>query len=544
MQMDVAGALPDFMRRAADLFEALPDLRTGAAALRQIADTANQPFNLAVVGRMKTGKSTLINSLAERELAVVGVEEATATINWFCHGEGTQPNHFIVHWKDGRAESFPVERLKTDWTGKSEEVKARVEKAARLQLFSDAPRLREMQIIDTPGTGSAVEAHEAGAMGFLNPDIFEQSAAEGNKADAILYVIGAVGRESDLDNLELFRSGRSLNSGPYNSVCVIHKWDALEAADPAVEAVKKAGRLMEQLSDTVATVIPVSGPIALASRAAPDDFFERLLNVTAKAGEAEFERGLKMERRWNEDEKRAGIRGLFSGLPWASFTLIARQLRGVPAGDVSAARKRCLDYSRIAELEKFIEDHFFSQRAIIKRCQLLEKTNRVYAPSIKTIETEAERLVEDCRNAERGKVAFDSHFPELSKWMSAKAAEWKWRGEQLHTDMLSLDREWQGHCAELEGLQMDLRVSEVMSHETDVFPAEQHHQIRALCDHLATRERRSQMGSSNLISLLELQRLIDSYRTKLSLASRKHQPLIDHVLSRLEEAHQNISDGN
>lgn len=394
--MDVAGSLPDFMRRAAALFETLPDLRQGAATLRQIADSANQPFNLAVVGRMKTGKSTLINSLVGRQLAVVDVEEATATINWICHGEGTQPNHFIVHWKDGRAESFPMERLKTDWTGKSEEVKARVEKAARLQLFSDAPRLREMQIIDTPGTGSAVEAHEQGAMNFLNPDVFEQSATEGNKADAILYVVQPAGRESDLDNLELFRSGRIQNSGPYNSVCVVHRWDELQAADPAAEALNKAVRLKEQLSDTVATVIPVSGPVALAARVAPDDFFERLLNVTVNAGEAEFERGLKMERRWNEDEKRAGIRGCFAGLPWASFTLIARQLRGVPAGDVSAARKRCLDYSRIAELEKFIEDQFFSQRAIIKRCQLLEKTNRVYAPSIKTIEAEAERLAEDC----------------------------------------------------------------------------------------------------------------------------------------------------
>jgi hypothetical protein len=129
-----------------------------------------------------------------------------------------------------------------------------------------------------------------------------------------------------------------------------------------------------------------------------------------------------MERRWNEDEKRAGIRGCFAGLPWASFALIARQLRGVPAGDVSAARKRCLDYSRIAELEKFIEDQFFSQRAIIKRCQLLEKTNRVYAPSIKTIKAEAERLGEDYRNAGRAAASFKSHSPDLSKSMAAKAA--------------------------------------------------------------------------------------------------------------------------
>lgn len=169
---------------------------------------------------------------------------------------------------------------------------------------------------------------------------------------------------------------------------------------------------------------------------------------------------------------------------------------------------------------------------------------RVYAPSIKTIEAEAERLGEDYRNADRAAATFKSHSPDLSKWMAAKAADWKQRSEQRQADMISLDRDWQDHCEELEGLHMDLRVSEAMAHEAGVFPSEHHHQIRALCDHLATRERRSQMGSSNVTSLLELQRLIDFYRAKLSHASRKHRPLLEHVVRRLEEAHHQVSEGN
>ncbi len=525
---------PDFLQRAAHCFETLPELRQGASKLRQVAESSNQPFNLAVVGRMKVGKSTLMNSLVGRELAVADVEEATATVNWFCHGTGAQTAQFIVHWKDGRTESFPVERLKGEWTGKSAEVKARAEKAARLQLFADLPRLREVQIIDTPGSGAAVEAHERGIKEFLNPDVFKLSAAEGNKADAIVYVVAPVGRESDVENLELFHSGRLTNSGPYNSVCVVHKWDCLDAADPFGEARRKGERLFEQLSGMVAKVIPVSGPIALAARAAPDDFFERLLKVTSSASESDFENALKIERRWKQDPDRAEILDLFP-LPWASFTLIARQLRGIRVGDIATAKARCEDYSRIRELEEFIEERFFSQAAIIKKRQILEKTEQVYVPSIKTLELEGNRLADDAENGRKGAKLLHGE-PQLSQWMLDKSEDWQRRQESTEAELISLDREWGEHRAELDGLQMDLEISREMDVQPDLFPQHDKHRIRSLCDHLATPQRRSQMGSAQIATLQEIRTMIDFYRSKANRSSRKNQRLFEHVVKRLESA--------
>lgn len=393
-----------------------------------------------------------------------------------------------------------MERLKEDWTGKSADVKLNAEMAARLQLFADAPRLREVQIIDTPGSGSAVEAHEQGAKEFLNPDIFKLSAAAGNKADAIVYVVGCVGRESDVENLELFRSGRLTNSGPYNSVCVVHKWDILNVPDPAAEAQRKGERLFEQLSGMVARVIPVSGPIALAARAAPDDFFGRILEVTSSVSEADFENFLKIERRWTQDPHRAEILTLFP-VPWASFTLIARQLRDVQAGEIAAAKRRCEQYSRIRDLEEFIEERFFSQAGIIKKRQTLEKTEQVYAPSIRKAELEVERLTDDAKR-----------------------------------DMVVLDQEWGEHRAQLDGLQMDLEISKEIGLQPELVRKEDEHRLRSLCDHLATPGRRSQMGESRIPSLLELREMIDFYRSKANRSSRKNQRLFEHVVTRLEEA--------
>ena len=532
--MDSPASLPNFLGRAADLFEMLPETRQGASALRQIAASTKEPFNLAVVGRMKTGKSTLINSLIGCPLAVTDVEEATATINWLCHGTGLRTFQLIVEWKTGRTECLPLERLK-DWVGKTSEVIERVGKTACLQLFCEADRLREMQIIDTPGTGSAVEAHETAALAFLNPDVFANSSSEGRKADAILYVVSPVGRESDVENLQLFHGDRLSNSDPYNSVCVLHKWDALEAIDPAAEAAVKAGRLRDQFSDVVADVIPVSGPIALAAKCASDDAFGRLLEFTALHGTPDLEKMLKNPDRWDRDEEGGSIRKLFS-LPWASFTLVVRRMREVPRGDIPMARQRCLNYSRIADLENFIEDRFFSQRSIIKRRQALEKARQIYAPCIRGIAADGERLENDAAQGKRAAMALLASEKETAEWLEAKSDDWKNRSDILCAAALNLDQEWQRHEAELEGLQMDLRISEIMHRQPDLIPLEDRARIRALCDYLATPGLRSQLGGQTIISLSELQRLIDSYRAKANRASRKIQRLFEHIVRRLEDA--------
>ena len=54
------------------------------------------PFTVAVVGQMRVGKSSLLNTLVGADLAVTGVNETTATINWFKYAEGEFCDRFRV----------------------------------------------------------------------------------------------------------------------------------------------------------------------------------------------------------------------------------------------------------------------------------------------------------------------------------------------------------------------------------------------------------------------------------------------------------------
>ncbi|MEX2578842.1 MAG: dynamin family protein [Verrucomicrobiales bacterium] len=538
MTNTASSSFRDFLLHAAGVLGAYPEFREATERLRRTAEKVEQPFNLAVVGRMKAGKSTLINSLIGEQLAISDVEEATATLNWICHGSLAQSREFIVHWRDGSAEPRPLQELR-DWTGKSPEVIERIQKTAFLRLFSQADRLREIQVIDTPGTGSAVEAHET-ARDFLNPEIVERSIQEGGKADAIVYVVPPVGREQDEETLALFESGRLPNSGPYNSVCVLHKWDGLQVDDPAANAREKAERLKLQLGEKVADVIPVSAPLALTAKLAPDEFFALLQPLLDQTPVGELERSLKLDALWDKDSIRKKIRGLH-GMPWASFKLVVKRLLKDRPDRTDVARSVLLEASGLPRLESFLKDRFFSQASIIKQFHSFQQASSVVVPALRRLDRQADQYYEDASRFSSlsaslhtiDQVTIDQ---ETIEWLRAKEEDCRAEERVRRKLAIEVDRAWQSHRRALEGLNDDLKVSEAMSRNPSPFPAEHHHIIRTTCNHLASSRRRTEFVRGRLVNLKTFENLINEYRGRANFASKRDRGLFEHVAERLEEA--------
>jgi len=523
--------IEEFLRSAAALLGKFEAHREAAAGLAQVAESSRQPFNLAVVGRMKAGKSTLINGLIGRSLAISDVEEATATLNWICYGSGEQTRNFVVHWKDGRSEPFPLSNL-SEWTGKAPEVLARVRETLFLRMFSDSPRLKEIQIVDTPGTGSAVEEHEV-AREFLNPETIEKSISEGGKSDAIIYVVPPVGREQDEETLQVFSGSRLPNSGPYNSVAVLHKWDSLGGEDPKAHAGDKARRLLDQLKGVVADVIPVSGPLALAARTAPEEFFGELLSVIHVDHQA-VERALVMPERWTKDSARQAVRAKHS-MPWPSFKLLVRLCLKEELSTPESARQRCLEESGILELESFLQERFFSQASIIKQCQLLTRAAFILEPTLRKMDEAARKENHNADSGKRAAELLKDRDASLSCWLMDQAVAHQSRAESLWAAAVDTDRQWQSHRNALERLQMDLRISRDLDDRTDLFPVDDREIIRSICNHLASLRRRGDFGQGRLISLREVENLIGNYRGRENQSRNRDKPLLSHVVSRLEE---------
>lgn len=335
-----------------------------AAAMREHVSDAVEPFNVAVFGRMKTGKSSLINALVGRRLAITGVNESTATINRLTYASGAeQLGTFKAHWRESSPETFPLKRLAADWNGKGEDVLERIRQVKYLELFADADWLRDVQVTDTPGTDSTVQGHEDVAQQFIN----------GKEADALIYVFTPVARETDRKDLQSFRDGCLPGSRPENSVAVMHKWDEIYWNNDGnwddIQA--KAKRLYNQMKNMVEKVVPVSGPLALTAQLAKSDFWEKVLALLRSFPEEEaLTAKLRMDKLWAMDTVRAKLYQQAKGeydMPWACFRIMLRELYRAHCGDAATAARITMQLSGIEELRTLLDRQFFKESAVIRR---------------------------------------------------------------------------------------------------------------------------------------------------------------------------------
>ena len=98
-----------------------------SGALRQAVEDLEELFLLVVVGEFNAGKSAFINALLGQKVLPEGVTPTTATINLLRHGDQ------------------PTERLVSDFV---------------TERTFPAEFLREISIVDTPGTNAIIRRHE------------------------------------------------------------------------------------------------------------------------------------------------------------------------------------------------------------------------------------------------------------------------------------------------------------------------------------------------------------------------------------------------
>lgn len=395
----------------ADEISPHPFLHQKETELRAIADNLQSPFNIAIFGRMKTGKSTLINALIGKQLAITGVEEATATINRISYATGERLNQFTVHWLDAQPETFPLEQLQNDWCGKNEDVLARVGRTAWLELYADAPALRDIHLTDTPGTGATAAEHEQIAKQFIN----------GQAADALLYVFSPSGRESDEADLEAFRAGCLPGSSLDNSVAVLHKWDHIFWDEDDWDSIlSKARRVHHFMGNLVSDVIPVSAPLALIAKTAPSEFWQSCANIIRSFDDEEdFLETLGDDEEWEDESSRLELykQAKALGCPLSSFRIMLRHLyrhRDEPPAECIYA------LSGLKKLENLLDVQIFAMRSVIQQKQNCARARRVMDEVYDAIEQELDAQEFDIDMMERVHAMLAGADSQIVRWMDAK----------------------------------------------------------------------------------------------------------------------------
>src|SRR4051794_19374550 len=156
--------------------------------LRQIRDRLGEPLRVAIAGRLKAGKSTLVNALIGRRVAPTAVGECTRVVTRFRYGPADRVD---VVCRDGERRSLPLD----DDGMIPQRLGVSLGRVAYVDVTLTSEKLRELTVVDTPGLAStdtmvSARAQEAAGVSTapFDADIDADSASEVAAAEAVVYV--------------------------------------------------------------------------------------------------------------------------------------------------------------------------------------------------------------------------------------------------------------------------------------------------------------------------------------------------------------------
>ena len=120
-------------------------------------------FEIAVFGRVSTGKSSLLNHLLHTDVLPVGVNPITAIPTRLLYGD---PARITVDFLGGKQETYPIEDLPAFVSEERNPGNAR--RVSRLVVHVPAERLADgILFVDTPGLGSLAASGAAETLAYL-----------------------------------------------------------------------------------------------------------------------------------------------------------------------------------------------------------------------------------------------------------------------------------------------------------------------------------------------------------------------------------------
>ncbi|MBO5026488.1 MAG: dynamin family protein [Bacteroidaceae bacterium] len=356
-----------------NLFNKIPYGREHLEDLSNLEVGLHQPCELAIAGKVKAGKSSFLNVLIGEDLAKVGDLETTATINRFCYGRPEYPNRPVkVAWEDGTI-TFEGLDFMNSLQGHDTETLKKASQIDYLEYRIEHPLLRELTVVDTPGTGAVVSEHQDVTELYFNLREKHkiQTRACTSKADAVVYLMGAVPNIRDKSFLDDFKKNTE-DGMPLNAVGVLSKVDI--DAKLLENREEQAQYLTDCLKEQLSTVIPVSAGLYKAVKDTEHSFreWQSLLHDIPKET---FDKMLRAEQLFMLKsysnipvEKRQDIK---KGLHWSIFRTIARVLYETQS--VEEAIKTLYEMANIDSVRKTIDDYFFKRSKLIRCTRVLSE---------------------------------------------------------------------------------------------------------------------------------------------------------------------------
>lgn len=332
---------------------------TELAGLRRRLD---EPLRVAIAGRVKAGKSTLLNALVGERLAPTDAGECTRIVTWFRDGHTYRVD---VQPLEGPARQARFSRddaaLDIDLGGLPPE---RIE---RIDVTWPSQELRRATLIDTPGIGSLTEQVSRRTWELLAVDDDEAPA------DAVLYLMKHL-HVDDMEFLRAFHDTEVSRPNPVNAIGVLSRAD--EVGVGRLDSMASARRICTRLTHdprvrrVVQTVVPLAGLLAETAATVTQEEFANLSRVAALAPNEVEDLLVSADRFLVErpelrltDLERAALLDRFGVFGVRLGSVLIRQ--GVTTTATTLAQE-LTRRSGLADLHEVLRSLFFDRRDVLK----------------------------------------------------------------------------------------------------------------------------------------------------------------------------------
>jgi hypothetical protein len=376
------------LQRAVETYGDSPD---ALRWLRHHLDRYDEPLRLAIAGKVKAGKSTLLNALVGEEIAPTDAGECTRVVTWYQDGHASA---VMMYPRSGPPRPLRIAR---DEGALQIDMGVPAETVDRLEVTWPSASLRATTLIDTPGIASLSLDVSARSERFLAPEDAPTAA------DAVLYLMRHL-HSADLRFLESFHDKGVARAAPVNTIAVLSRADEIGVG--RVDALRSARviagryRADETLRAFCQTVVPVAGLLAVTGRTMRQDEYAALAKLAALTPDQLDALLLTVDRFVTSEEgvdlpaaTRARLLdrfGLF-GLR-LSTTLIRQGVR-----DSSALAAELVQRSGLVELREVLASQFSQRRDVLKARSALIALDLVLRreprPAAAPLTVEVERIL-------------------------------------------------------------------------------------------------------------------------------------------------------
>jgi len=234
--------------------------------LRGELDRIDAPLRVAIAGKVKAGKSTLLNAMIGEMVAATDAAECTKLVTWYQYASAPQ---LTLYPKLGPPRSLPASRRDGRLVVELDGTPAR--DVDRLVVDWPSRQLKATTLIDTPGIGSLTTENSERSAAFLLPE--DEPAA----ADAVVYLMRHL-HATDFEFLEAFSEYGAARASGLNAIAVLSRadeigggrLDALMSARRVAARYRSDPRLLGMCQD----VVTVAGLLAQAGRSLRQDEFQ------------------------------------------------------------------------------------------------------------------------------------------------------------------------------------------------------------------------------------------------------------------------------